>query len=553
LGTITALVGENNSGKSAIVRALNCFFNYVDEIVSFENGEHFYRNGSIPKIEIRFTEVPSRKEFNKYSSSGAMTIEFRYDKKNEQRVLSYRKSGSFTVLSSDETRAFMKGIKTVLRYVYIPPNRDKSKYQWIEETILHKVVAEYLKTKSSKKDFFTKPFLEAARNLERRALNPLSSEFSSYYGLSDNLEFEIGFQDNINYENFLHDILLMVKEHDHLFKLSYCGTGIQSIAIIALHLYYSKMLGGKIIVGLEEPETNLHPQAQSQLIKFITDEVDKSGQFIMTTHSTRIIDAVGHEDIALIRKIEDPVRGFYSTISKLQPNFFSRNNITPMKYYGIFNLRNSEIFYCKKVILLEGDGDLHALYTLARKENVDFLAKGISVFKLDGIDRLKYGIYLLKELNIPFYLICDKDFFLEYSNGDLKTSRFASGLPSYKKTFKTSSKVLIGKLIPNLKDRNDIESKLTSNHGQALDVLEKYNIICMNYTTDIDLACSKAAQTKLYSLLNLQTVNQNKRFLLIDRRRKIKDPGIIKEVLESIKNTSLPTSLKRVRKLIKTF
>lgn len=35
---ISALVGENNSGKSAVLRALNSFFNYEQEENNFWNG-----------------------------------------------------------------------------------------------------------------------------------------------------------------------------------------------------------------------------------------------------------------------------------------------------------------------------------------------------------------------------------------------------------------------------------------------------------------------------------------------------------------------------------
>ena len=35
LNDLNAIVGQNNSGKSAIIRALNCFFNFKDEEINF--------------------------------------------------------------------------------------------------------------------------------------------------------------------------------------------------------------------------------------------------------------------------------------------------------------------------------------------------------------------------------------------------------------------------------------------------------------------------------------------------------------------------------------
>ncbi|MCO4577283.1 DNA replication and repair protein RecF [Streptococcus infantarius subsp. infantarius] len=37
---INAVVGENNAGKTAVLRALNSFFNFENEKESFENRSH---------------------------------------------------------------------------------------------------------------------------------------------------------------------------------------------------------------------------------------------------------------------------------------------------------------------------------------------------------------------------------------------------------------------------------------------------------------------------------------------------------------------------------
>lgn len=51
LNELTAIVGDNNSGKTAILRALNCFFNFDSEEKDFRTLVHKY--GPRTKTKIR--------------------------------------------------------------------------------------------------------------------------------------------------------------------------------------------------------------------------------------------------------------------------------------------------------------------------------------------------------------------------------------------------------------------------------------------------------------------------------------------------------------------
>src|SRR5690554_1303669 len=55
-----AVIGQNNAGKSSVLRALNSFFNPDDEIDSFKDGTNLYTNlRSVPRITIEFSSVPN--------------------------------------------------------------------------------------------------------------------------------------------------------------------------------------------------------------------------------------------------------------------------------------------------------------------------------------------------------------------------------------------------------------------------------------------------------------------------------------------------------------
>jgi len=64
LEKINAIVGENNVGKTAILRALNAFFNYDKEEL-FIDKSHQYAKRSITKILVVFDEVPETLYFKR--------------------------------------------------------------------------------------------------------------------------------------------------------------------------------------------------------------------------------------------------------------------------------------------------------------------------------------------------------------------------------------------------------------------------------------------------------------------------------------------------------
>lgn len=60
LNDINAIVGENNSGKTAILKALNAFFHFEEESNNFVSHAHQYTKSANTKIQITFSDIPSK-------------------------------------------------------------------------------------------------------------------------------------------------------------------------------------------------------------------------------------------------------------------------------------------------------------------------------------------------------------------------------------------------------------------------------------------------------------------------------------------------------------
>ncbi len=549
-GKISALVGENNSGKSAILRALNAFFNYEEEEVNFLNGVHKYSNQSLVRIELTFEDVPHKHEYQDKINNNELIIRMTYSFKTGKRKIDYKKNGEYLTTSN----AFITFLKEDINYVLIPPNRNQQQVIWTENSLIRIVLEEYLKQTTSKRDNFTPKVKKAARTLEDIAFSKVENAIEKFYSLNKNFNFKLNFDKQIDYSLLLNDITLDIEEKGHRYNVTESGSGIQSLTIIALYRYLAELRHNNIILGIEEPEINLHPQAQREFIKSIKE--NHSGnqnevQIIFTTHSAVIVDQLDHDEIILFRKETDSTRGFKTTGYQVPKNFWDKNNLQEFKYYQFYRYRNSEFFFAKFIIIVESKNDAEVVKYLLEQNNIDIDLNGVSILNLEGINNLSYPVYLLRALKIPHFIIVDKDFFIPYLNVDLEKSRNESGFPKYKLEYKNTH--LIKDLIPKQVDRDRLLSLFGSNHSKVMDLLEKYNMLSMTYCLEMDLVASRTATKVYYQILPGSPVEESERTqknLLVARKRQIKKIENILEVLEKISNVNLPNSYKRIKKVL---
>lgn len=547
IGSVSALVGENNVGKSALLRALNAFFNIEDEESYFFDSSHQYSQQGRPRIILTFSDLPDDEEILEISTNDKIIIELKYLPASKSFKLFYK---SNTDKLKDLDLDFIHTIKKYVDYIFIPPTRSNEELKWQESKAIKRVISALLKDKFKSRDTVTSKFTAATDYLQRNALNKISKQLTEYYGDRSTFDFKLNFNTDLTFIDFLNDIDFQINENGNLHNIMDCGTGVQSLSIIALYRMLASLKKSNIIIGIEEPETNLHPQSQKQMVKRILSPNEQSveSQVLFTTHSTVVIDSLDHSNIVLFRKEPDSIRGFKTITTQVHDDFWIRHNISELQYYKFHNYRNSDFFFSRLVIIVESSIDAEVVKQLLLQRNIDIDDYPVSVLNIDGIDNIKYPTYLIKDLGIPYLLIVDKDFFTPYLNDSLGESRYLNGFPKYANSFTNLS--FIKYLIPIETERDTLLTLLKRNHSKALDLLEKHSIICMKYSLDVDLVASDTASNLFYEQLNIPNEDRTKYELLVNRYKQIKKLPHLTKVIENTPHRNLPNSYKRIKKVV---
>lgn len=543
---ILAIVGQNNSGKSAIMRALNSFFNPEIELKNYMDGSNLYTlNRTIPEIEIKFRNIPVKNIYNSFIINSQMTIKQKYNKSQSRLDYHIYNGSSFQIATDDLVNELFKDIQFIL----IPTERGVKYDNNNEISILKKLLNSFFSSHTANQDRLSPKVKDAFNYLKRNALVKVSKGIENKYLSSKGINVEIDSKFDINYELFINELIIKIIENDKYFKLEECGSGIQSLVTISIYKYLAELNNTNFIIGIEEPEINLHPQAQKEFIFELLEEVTSGLQIIFTTHSTVLIDELDHTKIILIRKEDDQKRKFKTSIYQLNNNFWNNYNLNQIQYDKFHKFKNSEFFFANHVMVTESPIDSEIFRNLLKQNRILIEKEGISVLELGGITSLKYAFYLLRDLKIPKTIIVDKDFFFEYKFGSKSNSRYNNGFFNYANTFK--HEILISEIINDISKKTLIETYLSTNHSKAMEELIKFDVICMKYNLEMDLVNSTSARSRLYNKLNIPLSNQNSNELLVNNDKKIKNLDILLDVVINLQHANLPHSYKRIIKRFK--
>jgi len=195
------------------------------------------------------------------------------------------------------------------------------------------------------------------------------------------------------------------------------GLGSNNLLFMACELLLLAQVdeGNKLLL-IEEPEAHLHTQRQLRVMKYLQEQAteeakekaeEKSIQIIVTTHSPNLASAIELHNIVMIRN------GRAFSMAK------EETELEPSDYRFLerfLDVTKANLFFARGVVIVEGDAENILLPTLACLIKRDFTEHGVSVVNVGGVGLRRYArIFQRKnpkkygELDIPVACVADMD------------------------------------------------------------------------------------------------------------------------------------------------
>ncbi len=198
----------------------------------------------------------------------------------------------------------------------------------------------------------------------------INDYLTSFFGIDTLSQFRIS---EANLKGILERLSL------HLNNIN-AGLGSHNLLFIAVELLLLEKEGdftGLRLALIEEIEAHLHPQAQMRLVEYLQKECNsKDVQMLLTTHSPNLASKVKLENLIICQdNYAYPMGSDYTMLEKKDYAFLER----------FLDVTKANLFFAKGVILVEGDAENLLLPTIAKIIDCDLTQNGVSIINLRGL------------------------------------------------------------------------------------------------------------------------------------------------------------------------
>ena len=428
---LNVLIGENDSGKTAIIDAIRYILNTKSyELIRFDEKDFFKskRNDRTNTLEIEclfrgldineaanFLEWAHFNEHNKYE----LRVHLKATRHPNNTI-------TFDVKAGPENADMpMDGnAREFLKVTYLKPLRDaKQELTPGYRSRLAQILLSH-KDFQKEKDESGKYKPHEFENIIKKANEEIKDEFYNNKKILKEI--------NKYLKNFLHtgdqrtadleiakpELIRILRSLSLELDENPSGLGALNKLFMAaelLHLGEEQYNGLKLCL-IEELEAHLHPQAQLRVIKAFQDVSDT--QVILTTHSTTLGASIPLKNTILCH--DKDVYPLWEGKTKLEEQNY--------KFLERFlDATKANLFFTRGVILVEGDAENILIPTIAELIGKPLYKYGVSIVNVGSTAFLHYAYIFMrddsKKLNIPVAVVTDLDVrAMEYyiKNSDMK-------------------------------------------------------------------------------------------------------------------------------------
>lgn len=409
----SVLIGQNDHGKSSILKALDIVLNGLDEESLASGALH-------PDLAERLLPL-----FPVNAKARRVTLTYESAGVEKQLHVTVRADLSFTVLETIKRNAkttpealdVLKKLRAHNKFVLIPAMRDASSAKFQElfartlrEHGLTKIIPQ--KAGGTAREY---RLLKEIRDKVTKTIKPYIDEallpkIEKHFGFVTQHKLALKFDVDVKDigEWILDNLRLGFKltdDGDVTLALSEAGSGVQSGVLLALHRLEQKAADNpktQYILAVEEPESFLHPQKQKELFGDVRKAQTENLRVIVTTHSPYIVAEAPFTHLGLVKKAKP-----YSSLHV--PTVISTTEQEKFDSYS--SDVNNLLFFADKVVLVEGESDVRVLRLLLEKK-LGGQAHRVSVISASGNKNFSPFLRMIRAwatARIPHLVVTDFD------------------------------------------------------------------------------------------------------------------------------------------------
>lgn len=415
---LNALIGENDSGKTAVIDAIklvlltqsNEYIRPVEEdFYQLENG----KSGDEFRIDCTLTKLTKKeaKNFIEYLNiiNNGDNIEYRLDlyyrawKEGHKIYYELRAGDKYDGVKIDGKA------KELLKTVYLKPLRDAEREMSSgRSSRISQILMSHPSFKNKEDHKILDIFTNANDNIDKyfteneegkKILEIIRQNLNSFHDRNKSSDAELKTSD-IKLKSILESLSLSASEINP-------GLGELNLLFIAAELLLLKndLDGSMKLALIEELEAHLHPQAQLRLISYLQKEYnEKDIQIIISTHSPMLASKINLKNVILMKN----GKGF--DLSEESTKLFKSDYLFLQRF---LDSTKANLFFAKGIIMVEGDAENILIPVIADIIGYPLEKYGISIINVGGTAFLRYSkIFLRKDgtdMGIPVSIITDCD------------------------------------------------------------------------------------------------------------------------------------------------
>ena len=415
---LNALIGENDSGKTAVIDALKLVLltqsnDYVRPVE-----EDFYADadsGSVNEFRIEcvlaeFTQNEAKNfieflEFTRDDEGLHYSMHLFYRAwKEKNRIFS-----DLRVNDPDDGVSLDSRARELLKAVYLRPLRDAEREMHSgRNSRLSQILMSHKVFQNRENHALLQILKNANQDIEtyftqqegQEILQIIRNNLSAFHDRTLNGDASLTASD-VQLKSILESLSLNAPE-------THPGLGELNLVFIAAELLLLKQddIGGLKLALIEELEAHLHPQAQLRLISYLQKEYDKSGaQIIISTHSTILASKINLKNIVLLKG------GCGYDLSEGNTGLEKGDYLFLQRF---LDATKSNLFFAKGVIMVEGDAENLLIPVIAEIIGYPLEKYGVSVVNVGSTAFLRYSRIFIRgdgehTIDFPISVITDCD------------------------------------------------------------------------------------------------------------------------------------------------